>query len=152
MFKDVFTPEPLAPVITCPSCGETLMYGDEQCRFCQVTIDYKYARESASTNALVTQAIKSANIIRSLRNLLYFLLAMAVFGALTATPSTVLVTFIVSIVNLCAPIQWYRHFGKLSVDDAELVRAKKNMRVEVYMWCAAIIVFAIAWSVLVFIL
>ena len=128
------------------------MYGDKECRFCHATIDYNYARESASTNALVTQAIKSANIIRSLRNLRYFLLAMAVFGALTATPSTVIVTFIVSIVNLFAPIKWHKHFGKISTNDAELIRAKKNMRVEVYMWCAAIIVFAIAWYVLVFIL
>lgn len=128
------------------------MYGDKQCRFCQATIDYKYALESASTNALVTQAIKSANIIRSLRNLLYFLLAMAVFGAVTASPSTVLVTFIVSIVNLFAPIKWHKHFGKISTNDPELIRAKKDMRVEAYVWCAAIIVFAIAWSVLLFIL
>lgn len=73
------------------------------------------------------------------------------FGAVTGR-QTVLTTLIVSIANVIAPIQWRRHYGKLSLNDPELDRAKKDMRVELYLWCGAILVFAIAWSVAQFVL
>ena len=150
LVKDSFEAQPITVTITCPSCGETLLYGDKQCRFCQAAIGKDYADKSAAAHALLTHASKSANIIRDLRNLLYIVLAMAALGIFTRNPGTVTTAMIISVLNVIAPIRWRKKYGGITVNDPDLLRAKKDMRLELYLWSGAILMEVIAWSVLWF--
>lgn len=148
MVKDSFLSQPITATITCPSCGETLLYGDKQCRFCHRPIDEGYAVDSATTQALLTDAAKSANIIRALRNLLYVVLALTLWGFFTRTPSSVTTALIISVPSIIAPIRWRKKYGGITLDDPDVMRAQKDMRLELYLWTGALLVEIIAWSVL----
>jgi hypothetical protein len=148
LVKDSFLSQPITATITCPSCGETLLYGDKQCRFCHLSIDERYADDSAATQALLTNASKSANIIRALRNLLYVVLALTLLGLFTRNPGTVTTALIISVLNIIAPIRWRRKYGGITPNDPDVMRAQKDMRLELYLWSGAILMAVIAWSVL----
>jgi hypothetical protein len=147
LVKDSFS-QAITATITCPSCGETLLYGDKRCRFCHVAIDEEYADESVATHSLLTHASKSANIIRALRNLLYVVLALAVLGLFTRNPGTITTALIISVLNLIAPIRWRKKYGGITLNDPDVMRAQKDMRLELYLWGGAILLEVIAWSVL----
>jgi hypothetical protein len=145
LVQDSFVTQPITETITCPSCGETLLYGDAQCRFCDASIDEDYARESAVTHAVLTEAAKSANIIRALRNLLYVVAVLVVLGVATRNSGTVATAFIVSILNIVAPIRWRTRYGSLTLPDADLQRAKKEMKRDLYLWGGIILVEVVVW-------
>jgi predicted nucleic acid-binding Zn ribbon protein len=148
MVKDSFETQPITATITCPVCGETLLYGDRQCRFCRATIDEDDAAESVVTHALLMNAAKSANIIRALRNLLYVVAALILLGVVTRNPGTVTTALIISVLNIIAPIRWRKKYGHIALHDGDLQRAQKDMKLELYLWGSAILVEAIAWSLL----
>ena len=148
MAKDSFETQAITPTILCPSCGETLLFGDTECRFCKTTIDQRYAERSAQSQVLVTNAVKSANLIHSLRNLLYFLLAMTVFAFLV-DPPYLEVLLVISVLNLIGPIGWLRKYRHAS-DHPEVVKAAKDMRIELYLWLGGIALQTIALLVWVF--
>ena len=148
MAEDSFVAQPITNTIVCPLCGETLLFGVKQCRFCQNTIDEAYAERSARSQSLVTHAAKSANIIRSLRNLLYFLLAMTVL-AFFKDPPYLEILLIISVLNLIGPIRWLRKYRNAS-DHPDVVKAAKDMLIELYLWLGAIVLQAIALLVWLF--
>ena len=148
MAEDSFVAQPITNTITCPACGETLLFGVAQCRFCQKTIDEAYAEGSARSQALVTHAVKSANIIRSLRNLLYFLLAMTVL-AFFKDPPYLGILLLISVGNLIGPIRWLRKYRGASA-HSDVASAAKDMRIELYLWLGAIVLQAIALLVWLF--
>ena len=147
--KDFYLSQPITPTITCPSCGETLLYGVKSCRFCQHAIDESYAERSVASQAIVTHAVKSANIICSLRNLLYILLAMTIFAFLW-DPPYLQILLIVSILNLIGPIRWLRKYGAIALNHAEILKGQKDMRLELYLWLGAIVAQAAAISIWLF--
>jgi NADH:ubiquinone oxidoreductase subunit 6 (subunit J) len=140
--KEIFLSQPITATIKCPSCGETLLYGVTQCRFCGNAISESYAKESVVSEAVLTHAVKSANIIRSLRALLYFLLAMTVFACLWDRPY-LQVLVILSFLNLIAPVRWLRKYGGLGA-NSEIIKARKEMKIEFGLWLAVSIFQAIA--------
>ena len=144
--EDYFETKPITQTILCPSCGETLLFGDTKCRYCQTMIDVEYAEKSAHSQARITNAVKSANTIRSLRLLLYFLLAMTVFAFLI-DPPYLKILLLISTLNLFGPIGWLRKYRHAS-DHPEVVKARKDMRLELYFWLGAIVLQATAWLVL----
>ena len=148
LVQDSFLSQPITATITCPSCGETLLYGDKQCRFCNRPIDEGYADDSAATQALLTHASKSANIIRALRNLLYVVLALTLLGLLRRNPGTITTALIVSVLNIIAPISWRRKYGGMISNDPDVMRAQREMRLELYLWSGAILMTVIAWFML----
>lgn len=148
MAEDSFIVQPITNTIICPSCGETLLFGVNQCRFCQETIDQTYAEQSVRSQAVVTHAVKSANIIRALRNLLYVLIAMTVF-AFFKDPPYLEILLLISVGNLIGPIRWLRKYRRLS-DHPDVLRAEKDMRIELYLWLGAIVLQAIALLIWLF--
>ena len=137
MAEDSFVVQPITHTIVCPSCGETLLFGVSQCRFCRTTIDDTYAQRSARSQAVVTHAVKSANIIRALRNLLYVLLAMTAF-AFFKDPPYLEILLLISVGNLIGPIRWLRKYRGVS-DHPDVLKAAKDMRVELYLWLGTIV-------------
>ena len=141
MPKDSFEAQPITQTILCPSCGERLLFGVTTCRFCQTTIDQSYAEASVENEALITHAVKSANIIRSLGKVAYLCLVMTVF-AILFDPSYLELLLIVSFLNLIGPIKWLRKYRVY--DHPEIVTATKHVRIDFYLWLVAIVVQAIA--------
>jgi len=148
MAKNSFETQVITATILCPSCSETFLFGDTKCRFCQTTINQRYAQESAQSQVLVTNAVKSANLIRTLRNLLYILLAITVF-AFFQDPTYLQVLLLFSVLNLSGPIGWLRKYRRAS-DHPEVVKAAKDMRIELYLWLGGIALQTIALLVSVF--
>ena len=138
MDKDSFLSQPITPTITCLSCGETLLYGVKECRFCRAGIDKAYAKESVASQTLLTQGVKSANVIRSLRNLFYILIGATVL-AFFLDPSYLEILLFISILNLIGPIKWLRKYRDASLNHTEVLKAQKDMKVELYLWLGAII-------------
>jgi len=124
------------------------LYGDAQCRFCHALIDDDYASESVVAHAVLTEAVKSANIIRALRNLLYILVVLVVLGVVRRNPGTIVTAFVISVLNIVAPIRWRKKYGRVTLPDADLHRAQQDMKIELYWWGAAILLEFIVWSVL----
>jgi hypothetical protein len=148
MFKEPFETRPVTATILCPSCSETLLFGDTKCRFCQTTIDQRYAKESAEAQVLVTNAVKSANLIRTLRKLLYFLLPVTVFAFLV-DPPYLEVLLGISVLILIGTIGWLRKYRHAS-DHPEVVKAAKDVRIELYLWLVGIALQTIALLVWLF--
>ncbi|HEX8651575.1 MAG TPA: hypothetical protein VF708_12105 [Pyrinomonadaceae bacterium] len=146
MVKDQFPSQPITLTIICPTCGETLIYGVKECRFCRAPIDQEYAEKNVISCALATEASKSAGVIRSFRTLLYILLAMTVFAFFADPPFLEIILF-VSILNLIGPIRWLRKYGGITLNNDDVLKAQKDMRVELYLWLSAIIMEAVALSV-----
>ncbi|HEY0762287.1 MAG TPA: hypothetical protein VGD61_07910 [Pyrinomonadaceae bacterium] len=136
MFKEPFETQAITATILCPSCNETLLFGDTKCRFCQTTIDQRYAKESAEAQVFVTNAVKSANLIRTLRYLLYILLAITVFSFFF-DPTNLRVLLLFSVLTLSGPIGWLRKYRHAS-DHPEVVKAAKDVRIELYLWLVGI--------------
>ena len=136
MDKDSFSSQPNTLTIICPSCGETLLYGVNECRFCQVVIDEAYKKASVASQTLMTNAVKSANVIRSFRTLFYILIGATVLAFFLDPPYLEVILF-VSILNLIGPTRWLRKYGGASLNHAEVLEAKKDMKVDLYLWISA---------------
>jgi hypothetical protein len=121
--------------ITCPSCGQRLMFGVKACRFCREPIDEEYAVQSAVYSAIVTQACSLANIIRTGKPAVIMLIAVGVIAYLLGFKWLYAVAdFPISVLYCVAVVRWRYRYGELELRDAEFTQTQKEMKWYLHLW------------------
>ncbi|HYM00278.1 MAG TPA: hypothetical protein VEZ90_15095 [Blastocatellia bacterium] len=141
----------VTPTMKCASCGETLLYGLERCRYCEAPVDEEYARRSAIYRTYITQACSLANNITSIRPVIGFLaageLSVCVFGYPLRYAIYLLGS---SLLYSGAVVRWRWRYGEHRFQDEEFTEAQKKMKRELHMWLALIaievIVLLVRWN------
>lgn len=142
MNRDSYYKEPdVIVTMKCPSCGETLLFGLEHCRYCGAPIDEDYARRSAAVSTFIHRAVALANTIRT-----------GTFGILVLIPSaigcylmnwrTMFVVFVLlpSVGISIGAVRWGYKYGDIKHPDQEFIEAQKKITLHIHAWLAFITV------------
>ena len=150
---NMFSEPRVTPVMRCPACGETLLYGLEACRYCKEPIDAEYARLSAEYLTAITRVCSLANTIRTMRpaiGLLVVLGAMIYLAGFGAGWAVYLM--LSSLLYSGAVLRWRWKYGDLVVEDKEFTEAQRIMKRELHLWlgliAAEVFVLFVGWQVL----
>ncbi|HQR32576.1 MAG TPA: zinc ribbon domain-containing protein [Blastocatellia bacterium] len=139
MNLNMIQPEILKPGITamgnCQSCGELVQLGTAKCPSCGILLDQQRMRESAKVNFAITQAISSANTIRTFKPAAYLLALIAVgrFFLDFRLRNNFLLT-IVWAFPLITIVGWFMKHGALNSVDEEYLESKKHMKSALILW------------------
>jgi len=124
-------------VFICPVCKETIALGTERCRFCGVVIDQQAAGIAADLMDKVNLAISEAEDIRAM---------LVPREGLTLGGTRQGDWYFLPVLL----VRWWVRFGKVRMDDPELLQARADMRL--YSWIAAgvlaVILIGLAFPVL----
>ena len=132
----------LEPEITlcgnCPHCHELILLGTEKCRYCGLELDQEELYQSAIRNFVITQAVSSANTIRSLDlGVFFFLGSIAILYLGSYGIQFEILVTLIWLSPLVLITRWYFKHGRWPTDDEEYRRAKKEMRSGFFLWSAA---------------
>ncbi|HKX29693.1 MAG TPA: hypothetical protein VJ302_18530 [Blastocatellia bacterium] len=121
----------------CPGCRELILLGTEKCRYCGLELDQEQLYQSAIRNFVITQAISSANTIRTFDLAVFFFLgctAILYLGDYGIRFEILATSCWLSPLVLIA--RWYFKHGRWPTDDEEYQRSKKEMRSGFFLWTA----------------
>src|SRR5215216_3299235 len=121
-------------VFPCPSCGEMIYSSVAKCRFCSAVIDPLAAALGAEHQAKINAACNHAKILRNGVG------AMWVFFLLSTIP---FLPFGWGFIGIFVVIPfwlfyWPIKFGRLESSDADYKRAKRDWRIALIFWLAAL--------------
>src|SRR5262249_48526761 len=118
---DLFREPVVTPIMKCPSCGETLLYGLRECRYCKEPIDEDYARRSATYYTAIARICSLANTIRTMRPAVALVVVGGTLGLLFGFGRDYAVYMMfMSVVYSAAVLRWRWKYGDLGVADDEL--------------------------------
>jgi len=136
--------DPLNPKITliadCHTCGEKLLYGQEKCPYCGILLDQEEIFPSVILNFVITQAVSSANTIRTFDFAVLFLLGVGVYNSFLNEEFLLRIQLITSAVYLYPIIlilRWFYKYRMLSSSDPDFNFSKKEMRSCLLLWIGA---------------
>lgn len=131
--KDVLEPK-ITVMGNCPSCGEFVRWGLAQCPQCETLLDKEQMLKSAQEHFRITQAVSSANTIRTFRPAAYIFIAIAVGNFLLASRSIAI--WLVCFFPLVAVIRWFFKHGRWYSANEDYLEAKKKMKSDLLLWLA----------------
>lgn len=148
---DLFTEPSATPTIKCLSCGETLLYGLKECRYCGVEVNPEYAYRSALYHTYITRACSLANNLITMRPVMWL---VAIGGLVMPFMDPPLVyrlsPFIITALRTAAVIRWRWKHGEISLPDEEFTNWQRVMKREAHIWLALValqsIILAVSWS------
>ncbi|HWQ34923.1 MAG TPA: TraR/DksA C4-type zinc finger protein [Blastocatellia bacterium] len=136
--NDDFLNPPITPYGKCHTCGEKILFGAERCPNCGIEIDHEEVFPSAFNYFVITQAISSANNLRTLDIGVILLIVVSLirfvfeyglwFTLITSLPWLFLLLRIT---------QWFRQHGNWECSDPEYLEARERMRWSLKLWIAA---------------
>ena len=140
MRNDSFYQEPNVYItMKCASCGETLLFNLDKCKYCGAPIEEGYAVQSAIISTTIHRAIALANTIQTGNLPMIVLLPSAIFCYLLDW-KLMFVFFVLlpSIGFSFAVIRWGYKYADLSVYEPEFIEAKLKMKLHLRCWLAYI--------------
>ena len=143
--KDVLEPE-ITATGNCPSCGEFVRFGLPKCPHCEALLNKQQMLESAQENFRITQAVSSANTIRTFRPVAYIFIVVAVGKFLLDMRSIAI--WLVCFFPLLAVIRWFFKHGGWNSTDEDYLEAKKKMKSDLLLWLALNLLNLIAFAVM----
>ncbi|MGH9800626.1 MAG: hypothetical protein ACRD82_09700, partial [Blastocatellia bacterium] len=81
--REILDPE-ITATGNCQSCNELVQLGTAECPYCGTLLDQQHMLDSAKANFAITQAISSANTIRTFKPAAYLLILIAIGRFATA--------------------------------------------------------------------
>jgi hypothetical protein len=136
--NDDFLDPPITPYGKCHTCGEKILFGTERCPNCGIEIDYDEVFPSVYNYFVITQAISSANNLRTLDIGVVLLIGVSLIRfvfdyGLWFT----LITGMPWLLPLFRIIQWFWRHGNWECSDSEYVEARERMQWSLKLWAAA---------------
>ena len=139
MRDDLFREPVVTPIMICPACGETLLYGLRECRYCNEPIDEEYARRSATYCTAIARICSLANTIRTIRPAVGLVVVGGTLGVLLGFGRDYAVYFMsMSVLYSAAVLRWRWKYGDLVVPDDEFKEAQRMMKRELHLWLGLI--------------
>lgn len=121
-------------IFPCPNCSEMIYADVDRCRFCSAPIDRQAAAQGAELQAQVNSACNEAKLVRNGAGVMwaFLLLSMLPFmgfvwgfwGLLLGVP--------------IALIHWRIKFGRLETSDPDYKTARRDSRMALIIWLAAV--------------
>jgi hypothetical protein len=135
--RDFLDPE-ISLIGKCHTCNEQILFGQEFCPECGIRIDHEDIAPSVVNNFLLTQAVSSANTIRTFDVGVHFCLGTSILRFLIDFP---LWFDVVTSLGWVAPFIiiwiWFRRHGNWETRDVEYLTARKGMKKSIWLWLAA---------------
>lgn len=140
MSKDSFYKEPDVYIIMkCASCGETLLFNLDKCKYCGAPIEEDYAIQSAIVSSTSHRAIALANTIQTGNLAMIGLLPSAIFCYLLDWKIMfVLFVLLPSLAYCFAVIRWGYRYADIQIQDPEYTETKRKMRLHLHCWMSYI--------------
>lgn len=121
-----------AGIFPCPTCGEMIYSDSKICRFCSAPVDHAAAELGARLQAQVNNACNQAKMLR------HFAVSMWVFFLVSFLLSAAGWAFLgLMIVIPFWLIYWQFTFGKLTTNDPDYEKAKRDRLVAFFVWLPA---------------
>ena len=145
MFKSLLKPPPVTPFVECPNCKQLMEFGAEMCPRCREEIGPEYAVVSVVVVHHNTQACSLANTIISFNAFIPIALIVSV-GVyvidwyVSGTPRISVGLLFYSLIPLLVIALWYIRYGRFQIGDEEYLRARRELRQSVALWCALLAV------------
>jgi hypothetical protein len=138
--KESLYKEPwVTPIMKCPSCGETLLYGVTVCRYCSAPIDQQSAFQNAVHFTFVASPCSLANNIRTGRaGILIVLTIDASIYLAGYSPLFLIWPIFVSFIGGGAVLRWRWRYGDLKLPDLEFCETQEMMKRELHLWLAVV--------------
>jgi hypothetical protein len=138
MFDRNFLDPEISLVGKCHTCNEQILFEQEFCPQCGIKIDHEDMALSVVNNFLITQAISSANTIRTLNVGVHFFLGASVIRLMIDFPLWYdVVTSLSGALALIIIPRWFRRHGRWVTHDEEYLTARKEMKKSFWLWLAA---------------
>ncbi|HZS48905.1 MAG TPA: hypothetical protein VFC63_27785 [Blastocatellia bacterium] len=151
MRKSLFSKPDVTPVMKCISCGETLLFGREQCIYCGQPVDPDYAIRSAIMSTYIAAACSWANSIRAASTFTMLLPVLIDIAAYVMSSRVYVVEGLcLSIFCAFAVGYWCWRYSDVNIQDAELDQARKEMKRYLNRWLGfialQIFILVVSWS------
>jgi hypothetical protein len=138
MFDRNFLDPEISLVGKCHTCNEQILYVQEFCPQCGIKIDHEDMAPSVVNNFLITQAISSANTIRTLNIGVHLFLGVSVLRLMIDFPLWYdVVTSLSGAIPLIIIPRWFLWHGRWETRDKEYLIARKEMKKSFWLWLAA---------------
>lgn len=119
----------------CPNCNEMINDSMTQCRFCSVPVDPGVAQLIAERQEKANQACSDASYLRTAAVAMYVFMGLSFIPYVPLVEWGFVVTFVVVLVLL---IRWQVKFGRLTINDADYLKARRSWRLSLVLWIVAI--------------
>jgi len=106
-----------------------------QCRFCSVPVDPGVAQLIAERQEKANQACSDASYLRTAAVAMYVFMGLSFIPYVPLVEWGFVVTFVVVLVLL---IRWQVKFGRLTINDADYLKARRSWRLSLVLWIVAI--------------
>lgn len=143
--KEVLEPE-ITLTGNCHSCHELVQFGTPKCPYCGTLLDKRRMYDSAVENFYITQAVSSANTIRTFRPAVFFFIIAV--GLSLVDKSRAILLFLWPLA-LMVIIRWFIKHGRINSTNADYQEAKQKMRSDFLLWLAINILSLIAFVVVI---
>jgi hypothetical protein len=122
----------------CHTCNEQILFGQEFCPQCGIKIDHEDIVPSVVNNFLLTQAISSANTIRTFDVGVYIFLGVSLIRFMIDFPLWYdVVTSLSGVIPMIIIARWLLRHGNWETRDVEYLTARKGMKKSSWLWLAA---------------
>ena len=138
MFDKNFHDPEITLVGKCHTCNEQILYGLEFCPKCGIKIVHEDMEISVVNNFLLTQAVSSANSIRTLNVGVHFFLGTSILRFLIDYSFWFdVVTSLTWFIPLFVIMRWFLRHGRWESNDVEYLTSRKEMKKSFWLWLAA---------------
>jgi hypothetical protein len=144
--KEVLQPE-ITVMGNCRACGELVQVNTPKCPYCDTLLNQQSLMDSAKINFVVTQAISSANTIRTFRPAAYLLILLSLGRFVLEHSFRNLLFVVVWLFPLFTVLRWFMKHGGLNSSDTEYLEAKKQMKSALILWLAATLINWVTFAV-----
>lgn len=140
MGNDSFYQEPNVYItMKCASCGETLLFTLDKCKYCGAAIEEDYAVQSAIVSTIIHRAIALANTIQTGNLAMIVFLPSAVFCYLLDWKLLFVFGVLLPSIAFClAVIRWGYKYGDVQAPEPEFIEAKSKMKLHLHCWLSYI--------------
>lgn len=134
--EDLFEPK-VTPIGKCYTCLQPLVFGVQHCPHCGIIVDYEDENlmRTAVDHILITQAISSANTLRTMNPAMIIFLGSALMSyGLDYVWWFKLITILPACFILLSVKAWFVRHGNWESNDPEYREAQQHMKVCVRNW------------------
>ena len=128
--------EPATPFAECPNCKRLLRAEVRTCPECREEISEEYAMASMWVNYYNTQAVGSANFLKSTEPGVVILLISSAIGFSLGSPSLFVVNLVTPLSIIVGIAVWFYRFGRFPLGDDEYLSARRKILSTLKLWCA----------------
>ena len=123
----------------CASCGETLLFNLDKCKYCGEPIEEAHAIESAIVSTIIHRAIALANTIQTGNLAMVVFIPTAISCYLMDWKIMFELCVLAPSIAFClAVIRWGYKYGDIESQEPDFIEARKRMKLHLHCWLAYI--------------